>query len=230
MWGTYQEKRQEGTSFVSQCVKFQKDPDLNSTPPRPPRPVPLENEPAQCETDHPATKDGTSLPQSIKPTLYLIWWASNQPRFMKTLLPLSPLHRISLSASDSLFVWMDMTKTSKCKQEDKEAVSAYLTWFIEAHNRHCGIVKPVALAAGDAAPGAWKAHLRNSFINGLKPGIVRQIKQRCVLWETAKPDKDWAGERWGRGRGGCNNMFQLWHFIKNCPNVKTDAQTVDQGV
>lgn len=75
-------------------------------------------------------------------------------------------------------VRMDMTKIVVCKQNDDEPVSAYLVKLMEMNERHCGIDKPMALAAGDAPLGVWEAHLRNSFISGLSPPIVAMVKQQ----------------------------------------------------
>ncbi|XP_058273794.1 uncharacterized protein LOC131370461 [Hemibagrus wyckioides] len=71
-------------------------------------------------------------------------------------------------------VRMDMSRISMCKQQDGETVIQYLTRLTEVHDAHSGLNRPDNINAGEVM--AYEAHLRNSFLNGLKEGIARSVK------------------------------------------------------
>ena len=81
-------------------------------------------------------------------------------------------------------VRLDMSKTSSRKQEDDESVCNYLTGLTEVHNTHSSLTPPADLK--NNAVTAWEAHLRNSFLNGLKPDISNMVKHICITWDSWK--------------------------------------------
>eukprot|EP00064_Thunnus_orientalis_P007515 superscaffoldBa00000840_g7537 len=81
-------------------------------------------------------------------------------------------------------VRLDMSKISSCKQEDDESIHNYLTGLTEVHNTHSGLT-PLADLNNNAVT-AWEAHLRKSFLNGLKPDISNMVKRICITWDSGK--------------------------------------------
>ena len=81
-------------------------------------------------------------------------------------------------------VRMDMTNISACKQEEDESVHNYLTRLTEAHNTHSGLTPPPDVNAPEITP--WEAHLRNSFINGLRLDVASLLKHTCIQWDSGK--------------------------------------------
>ena len=79
-------------------------------------------------------------------------------------------------------VRMDMI--SACKQEEDESVHNYLTRLTEAHNTHSGLTPPPDVNAQEITP--WEAHLRNSFINGLRLDVASLLKHTCIQWDSGK--------------------------------------------
>ncbi|KAK1789183.1 hypothetical protein P4O66_015126 [Electrophorus voltai] len=55
----------------------------------------------------------------------------------------------------------------------------------EIHATHCGIERLDRMAEGPAEVTAWEVHLRNSFMNGLRDEIRKEVCKLCVGWETA---------------------------------------------
>ncbi|XP_027027334.2 uncharacterized protein LOC113659001 [Tachysurus fulvidraco] len=88
------------------------------------------------------------------------------------------------ACSEAFPVKMDMTKIALCKQEDGETVAQYLHRLTDVHNAHSGLTAPQDMSEG--AVTAYEAHLRNSFMNGLIPGISDKVKNLCITWDTGK--------------------------------------------
>ncbi|XP_060720834.1 uncharacterized protein LOC132842185 [Tachysurus vachellii] len=88
------------------------------------------------------------------------------------------------ACSEAFPVKMDMTKIALCKQEDGETVAQYLHRLTDIHNAHSGLTAPQDMS--DGAVTAYEAHLRNSFMNGLIPGISDKVRNLCITWDTGK--------------------------------------------
>ncbi|XP_076875446.1 uncharacterized protein LOC143525417 [Brachyhypopomus gauderio] len=94
------------------------------------------------------------------------------------------LHELCAAIRDAFPLVMDLTKIAICKQNDSETVQEYLYRLTQVHDAHCGMDKPDRMDNGPITP--YEAHLRNAFINGLKPEISEKLKDTCITWETAK--------------------------------------------
>ncbi|XP_043542139.1 uncharacterized protein LOC122547599 [Chiloscyllium plagiosum] len=81
-------------------------------------------------------------------------------------------------------VRMDMTKIAMCKQREGETVSQYLTSLTEVHNVHSGLRPPDDKTTAEIT--VYEAHLRTSFINGMKDEIAKKVKGTCFTWDTGK--------------------------------------------
>ncbi|XP_037399425.1 uncharacterized protein LOC119264758 [Pygocentrus nattereri] len=71
-------------------------------------------------------------------------------------------------------------KIAACKQEDGETVQDYLVRLTRVHTDYSGLEAPAQRANDAEHVGPWEAHLRNSFLLGLKPELSSAIKQHCV--------------------------------------------------
>ncbi|XP_076876206.1 uncharacterized protein LOC143525777 [Brachyhypopomus gauderio] len=94
------------------------------------------------------------------------------------------LHDLCSAIRDAFPLVMDLTKIANCKQDDRETVQEYLCRLTQVHDAHCGMDKPDRMDNGPVTP--YEAHLRNAFINSLKPDISEKLKDTCITWETAK--------------------------------------------
>ncbi|XP_049331043.1 uncharacterized protein LOC125799112 isoform X2 [Astyanax mexicanus] len=75
---------------------------------------------------------------------------------------------------------VNMGKIAECKQEDGETVQDYMVRLTRIHTDHSGLDAPAARAENADAVSSWEAHLRNSFLLGLKPELANSIKQHCI--------------------------------------------------
>ncbi|XP_043547972.1 uncharacterized protein LOC122550781 [Chiloscyllium plagiosum] len=112
---------------------------------------------------------------------------------------------------EAIPVRMDMTKIAMCKQQEDETVSQYLMRLTEVHNVHTRLRPPEDITAAEITP--YEAHLRNSFINGMKDEIAKKMVTQPLeegaegkeVAEEALAEVDLAGalfaEQWTTGRG-----------------------------
>lgn len=70
---------------------------------------------------------------------------------------------------------MEMTKISLCKHLDGETIMQYLTRLTEIHDTYSGLERPLNM--NDAEVTAYKAHLRNNFINEMKEDIAKSMEK-----------------------------------------------------
>lgn len=75
---------------------------------------------------------------------------------------------------------LDMGRISACKQKEDETDS--LTRLTEVHTTHSGLQRPNAMG-GTNPITPWEAHLRDRFINGIKPEISEMVKRYCITWD-----------------------------------------------
>ncbi|XP_072432726.1 uncharacterized protein [Chiloscyllium punctatum] len=54
----------------------------------------------------------------------------------------------------------------------------------EVHNAHSGVRPPNDITAAEIT--LYEAHLKNSFIIGMKDEIVKKVKDTCITWDTGK--------------------------------------------
>ncbi|XP_043533575.1 uncharacterized protein LOC122541096 [Chiloscyllium plagiosum] len=80
-------------------------------------------------------------------------------------------------------VRIDMTKIAMSKLREGETVSQYLTHLSEVHNVHSGLRSPEDITAAEIMP--YEAHLRNSFINGMKDEIAKKNQVKTALPQPA---------------------------------------------
>ncbi|GLD56449.1 uncharacterized protein AKAME5_000879700 [Lates japonicus] len=72
-----------------------------------------------------------------------------------------------------------MGKIAACRQKDDETVSEYLTRLTEVHTTHSGLQRPTNMG-GPHPITPWEAHLRDRFMNGMKPEVSTMVKRNCV--------------------------------------------------
>ena len=84
---------------------------------------------------------------------------------------------------DSFPARMDMSKISVCKQGEDETVSDYLHRLSEVHTANSGLERPNAVG-GQNPITPWEAHLRDRFVNGIRPDISEMVQTSCIAWES----------------------------------------------
>ncbi|XP_057182604.1 uncharacterized protein LOC130549403 [Triplophysa rosa] len=78
---------------------------------------------------------------------------------------------------------LDLTKVSDCMQKKDESVQDYYVHLYDVFKRYSGIHEPTN--RGEEA-GLWESHLRNCFLNGLRPDIVTSVKSTCINWKNER--------------------------------------------
>ncbi|KAL1270830.1 hypothetical protein QQF64_029846 [Cirrhinus molitorella] len=78
---------------------------------------------------------------------------------------------------------IDMSKVSRCQQEKDEKAKDYYSRLHEIFNKFSGLVEP---ADRGQEPGTWECHLRNAFLDGLKPEVARKVKASCLGWREGR--------------------------------------------
>lgn len=66
---------------------------------------------------------------------------------------------------------MEMSKITACKQGEDETVQSYLSRLMKVAMGINHVISP------------WEAHLRDRFINGMRPDISHMVKRTCITWE-----------------------------------------------
>ncbi|KAI2643111.1 Guanylate cyclase soluble subunit alpha-2 [Labeo rohita] len=78
---------------------------------------------------------------------------------------------------------VDMSKISRCRQEKDETVDDYYCRLHDVFNKFSGLIEP---AHRGLEPGTWESHLRNAFLDGLKPEITEKVKVSCIEWREGR--------------------------------------------
>ncbi|KAI2661041.1 Aspartyl/glutamyl-tRNA(Asn/Gln) amidotransferase subunit C [Labeo rohita] len=80
---------------------------------------------------------------------------------------------------------VDILRISRCQQEKDETADDYYCSLHEVFNKFSGLIEP---ADRGQEPGTWESHLRNAFLDGLKPEIAEKRRLATVLIHARHAD------------------------------------------
>ncbi|KAL0150426.1 hypothetical protein M9458_054243 [Cirrhinus mrigala] len=78
---------------------------------------------------------------------------------------------------------VNMSKISRCRQEKDETVDDYYCRLHDVFNKFSGLTEP---ANRGLEPDTRESHLRNAFMDGLKPEITEKVKASCIEWREGR--------------------------------------------